>query len=255
MVLYGVTIALILFSVFSIKRDPRKLINIFLLFSALVGFYLSLVSLAYERAPQLHEFLLTILYKILPVFIFVFGLLMIINGIIILRKEGKSLANSLSLTMGLAILGYFFLLGLYLNQSLGDINLSIYQLFHLISFIFAIFTILFIAFLIYTFVYVNLPLKKDYDYIIIHGSGLLGGEKVTPLLKGRIEKAIEAYHLAEKNTVKFIASGGQGPDEKISEAIAISNYLLGKGIPEEAILLEANSRTTFENLKYSKELA
>ncbi|MGT2933594.1 YdcF family protein [Streptococcus catagoni] len=259
MILYGLTIVLVLLSIISIKRDARKLINIFLLFFALVGTYLSLISLAYERAPQLHEILLTILYKVLPVAVLGFALLMIVNGIIILRKEGKSLANALSLAIGISILGYFFLLGIYLNQAskrpIGEINLYSYQLFHLISFLFAVVTIIFVAFWIYTFVYVTMPLKKDYDFIIIHGSGLLGGDKVTPLLKGRIEKGIEAYQLAEKKTVKFIASGGQGPDEKISEAKAISDYLLSRGIPKEAILLEDKSRTTFENLKYSKDMA
>ena len=55
--------------------------------------------------------------------------------------------------------------------------------------------------------------------------------------------------------LKIIASGGQGGDEKISEAQAICNYLLEEtDVPREAILLEEDSTTTYENLLFSKEM-
>lgn len=57
---------------------------------------------------------------------------------------------------------------------------------------------LFAGFLIYSILYNLMPKRKDYDFIIIHGSGLLNGRTVTPLLKKRIDKAVEAYHLGAK---------------------------------------------------------
>ena len=55
--------------------------------------------------------------------------------------------------------------------------------------------------------------------------------------------------------VKLIASGGQGGDEKISEAQAICNYILEEtDVSMESILLEDKSRTTYENLLFSKEV-
>ena len=51
----------------------------------------------------------------------------------------------------------------------------------------------------------------------------------------------------------FVPSGGQGPNEVISESESMKNYLLSKGIPEERILMEDQSTTTFENMKFSKE--
>ena len=77
---------------------------------------------------------------------------------------------------------------------------------------------------------------------------------MTPLLKSRIDKAVEAYHQSLNPNVKIIASGGRGGDEKIS-AQAIYNYLLEEtDVPREAILLEEDSTTTYENLLFSKEM-
>lgn len=114
---------------------------------------------------------------------------------------------------------------------------------------------IFLAFLIYSVLYLSLPKQKDYDFIIIHGSGLIDGHIVPPLLASRIDKAIEAYQLATKNDVCFIASCGQGADELVSEARAIADYLLDKGIPKDRIIIEDKSTTTYENLAYSHSLA
>ena len=109
--------------------------------------------------------------------------------------------------------------------------------------------------MLYSILYLFIPKKKHYDFIIIHGAGLLGGEKVTPLLKRRIDKAVEAYHKSKNPHIKVIASGGQGTDEKISEAQAIANYLVTEtDVPQDVIILEYQSRTTYENLLYSKKL-
>ena len=49
-------------------------------------------------------------------------------------------------------------------------------------------------------------------------------------------------------------SGGQGPDEKIPEAVAMKNYALDQGIPDEEILIETHSTTTLENMRFSKDI-
>jgi membrane protein len=84
---------------------------------------------------------------------------------------------------------------------------------------------------------------------------LLDGERVTPLLKKRIDKAVQAFQQSKNPHIQLIASGGQGSDEKISEAQAMYNYLVEQtDVPKEAILLEDKSTTTYENLLFSKEL-
>lgn len=54
---------------------------------------------------------------------------------------------------------------------------------------------------------------------------------------------------------KFIMSGGQGPDEQLSEAAAMKNYAAEHGISQEMILLEDQSTNTLQNMKFSKTVA
>ncbi len=79
----------------------------------------------------------------------------------------------------------------------------------------------------------------------------------TTTFKGKSSKALEFRNAQIKETGKdlvFIPSGGQGPDENISEALAMKNYLLEKGINTQNILLEDKSRNTYENFQFSKKL-
>ena len=51
----------------------------------------------------------------------------------------------------------------------------------------------------------------------------------------------------------FVTSGGQGPNEVISESACMKRYLMENGIPEDRIIEEDRSANTFQNMKYSKE--
>lgn len=97
----------------------------------------------------------------------------------------------------------------------------------------------------------------DKDFIIIHGCQIRKDGTLTKLLQSRADRAIEFAKMQKESTGKdivFIPSGGKGSDEIISEAKAISNYLLETGIPEDRILVEDRSTSTYENIKYSVEL-
>ncbi len=96
-----------------------------------------------------------------------------------------------------------------------------------------------------------IPIKKQIDYIIVLGSGIKS-EEVPPLLKSRLDKAIEYY--VKNSSSKIVVSGGQGADEPVSEAFAMKKYLLSQQIPEEKILVEDASTTTYENMKFSKKI-
>jgi len=61
------------------------------------------------------------------------------------------------------------------------------------------------------------------------------------------------YHMKNPDAV-FVVSGGQGPQEAISEALAMERYLVEKGVPESQILREENSTTTYENFSFSGDL-
>ncbi|MBR6360824.1 MAG: YdcF family protein, partial [Clostridia bacterium] len=100
--------------------------------------------------------------------------------------------------------------------------------------------------------------KYNQDFIMILGCKVRKDGTPPPLLKGRIDRALEFYkNQTEKtgNAPGFIPSGGQGPNEVISEGECMKNYLVENGIEDTAIFPETQSRTTLENMKFSKKIA
>lgn len=95
------------------------------------------------------------------------------------------------------------------------------------------------------------PKSVSGDYAIILGAGLKG-DKPSVSLDSRLQMAAE--YLKQNQDIKVIVSGGQGKDEKISEAEAMKRYLISKGIEEERIIKEDKSTSTRENLLFSKKL-
>ena len=251
-------IGIVLAFIVSFWKDNRSLWNPVLFLLSLISSYFYLGYLFYQNGYEKIHFAFFIFpFILLPILIFLGGIFLIYNGLILLKREGRSKANYLSMLLGIVILLFFALM----SFRLGDRNELFYTnhflniLFAFIAYSYFIFGFAFVGFMLYSILYLFIPKKKHYDFIIIHGAGLLGGEKVTPLLKRRIDKAVEAYHKSKNPRIKIIASGGQGGDEKISEAQAICNYLLEEtDVPREAILLEEDSTTTYENLLFSKEM-
>ncbi|WP_432357869.1 YdcF family protein [Sporosarcina sp. UB5] len=91
----------------------------------------------------------------------------------------------------------------------------------------------------------------SYEYAIVLGAKV-NGETPSLTLRYRLEEAL-SYAESHPN-VKFILSGGQGPDEDIAEGEAMRKFLVERGVAEERLLLETESTSTYENLLYSKEL-
>ena len=251
-------IGIVLAFIVSFWKDNRSLWNPVLFLLSLISSYFYLGYLFYQNGYEKIHFAFFIFpFILLPILLFLSGIFLIYNGVILLKREGRSKANYLSMLLGIVILLFFALM----SFRLGDRNELFYTnhflniLFAFIAYSYFIFGFAFVGFMLYSILYLFIPKKKHYDFIIIHGAGLLDGEKVTPLLKRRIDKAVEAYHKSKNPRIKIIASGGQGGDEKISEAQAICNYLLEEtDVPREAILLEEDSTTTYENLLFSKEM-
>ncbi len=68
----------------------------------------------------------------------------------------------------------------------------------------------------------------------------------------RLEKALELYKSGYAPYI--IVSGGQGKDEETSEADVMKQWLVEKGVDASKIFEEAKSTSTYENLKFSKEI-
>ena len=228
----------------SYHKEPRQFKNaifFLLLVLSLVG-----IVFLYSTSSTL-TLLLVLLIPLTPVVTIIF---LGVNGVRVVRREGISLATLLPFLLAMAIVGWLValpLVAIFFRQSRVAISV--------VALVFALgmwFFFSFVALLLYSWFYRRLPRKRTFDYIIIHGAGLRG-EEPTPLLRGRIDKALELWRAQGAHAI-LVPSGGQGSDEVISEAEAMSRYLSSRGVPQESILLEDRSTTTMENLLFAKHL-
>lgn len=182
------------------------------------------------------------------------GAFLVLNGFTMLRREGSGPAAVVSGALGVVVLGYLALL--LAGVLSGNVDLSLWvvliglPLFY-VGFVFA-------SFLAYSLLYgwVAGRFGRPVEAAIALGSGLAGGERITPLLAARLDQSVEVYERSRKagrNTV-IVASGGQGPGEKLPEGEAMAGYLRGRGIDPDHLVAECRSRTTRENLELSAEL-
>ena len=228
--------------VYSFIKEPRQFRNALFLFATLAWSSILLVL-------RLNNFILGLILVILILLtpFLTIGFLLI-NTIVVVKNNGFSLTSMLPFLMA----GFLVLL----IASPTIVNYFDPDVRHIIVFVLGLFTLeglwfsfTFMALLFYSWIYRILPRRRQYDYIIIHGAGL-DGPRPTPLLAGRIDKALELWNKQHQHG-KFVVSGGQGADEVVSEAQAMRDYLLEKGVPAAAILMEDKSTTTWENLKNS----
>lgn len=233
-----------------VLRWPQRYLNSFLLMIALLMTMLFLSGFFGEG----RGIFLLVCFLLVMLALFSVPVLLIINGIQMLKRESLHPAHVLSLALGivvgigeLATVGYVIRLAGFHAMPVSDYGML------LVSMTVFYFSFLVLSFVLYTVFIQLMPHRMDFDYVIIHGCGLQNGERLTRLLADRVDKAIEIYQKCKQKPI-IIPSGGQGPDEKRSEAAAMAEYLLAHGIPESHILLEDASTTTRENLLNSKNL-
>ncbi|MCD7885036.1 MAG: YdcF family protein [Lachnospiraceae bacterium] len=93
--------------------------------------------------------------------------------------------------------------------------------------------------------------QQNLDYVIVLGAQVRGEKPSRALLK-RLERAAE--YADENPDTLLILSGGQGPDEGISEAECMYRYLVEAGVSEDRLIREDASTSTRENLLFSAEI-
>ena len=192
--------------------------------------------------------------------IIILSIYSIITNFVLIKKEGFNPRNLLGI-----ILGIFSILGLFGSQTLyylfskfligNDLQFVKYAIDICINA-----TLSYLYTLIIATLYCNVKAgshipKYDKDFIIILGAKIRNDGTLTPLLKGRVDRAIyfgkKQYELNKKKII-YVPSGGKGCDEAVAEAEAIKNYLIEKGIPQNQIIIEDKSTSTIENIRYSK---
>lgn len=233
---------------------------IFLVYTAVV----LIVILLGERFDEivldiLIRYLLMLMTVLTFPVVFVFAVSMTISNLSLMRHEGKKVNNMLGIVAGFGLLFMiavvFVMFMLFAGYDNGNAVLSI-AYFIVNAFYLVFFSVLGGAIISGLKAGTYTP-TMDKDYIIILGCAIRKDGTLYPLIKGRVDKAVDFWKNQQQLTGKkaiFVPSGGQGNDEIISEGEAMKRYLLVQGIPEECILAETNSTNTYENMKFSKEL-
>ena len=192
--------------------------------------------------------------------IIIMALYSIVTNIVLIKKEGFDPRRLLGVILGfLAIIGLFGSQTIYFITSKLLLNTEKQFIKYALDICINA-TLSYLYTLIIATLYCNIRAAThiptyDKDFIIILGSKINKDGTLTPLLKGRTDKAIEfgkkQYETTKKKII-YIPSGGKGNDEIISEAAAIKKYLIEKGIKEKQIIIEDKSTTTNENMHFSK---
>lgn len=190
-------------------------------------------------------------------FILMFSAGLFISNIALIRHEGRRFTNTLGSILGMLLLaGALVMIALDKKYFMsGNETMPRYLLENLFSVVYLYFECMLIGTIVADAIVARHEPDKDKDFLIVLGCALKKDGTPTPLLQGRLDRAIDFYNKQKERTGKelvFITSGGQGADEVISESSAMKRYLIEHGIPENRIIEENQSTSTYENMLYSK---
>jgi len=257
--MWGMWIPVVVFAVcFLVSlREPRRMRCAVFLLATVLSLAFALLYVVEPRGmvePNGQANLVLMYVQIAFLFLAVLvvvglGIVLILNGFTMVRKEGRRLANLLGLFLGLVIVGYIVasILSIVADQD----RLFIWILF--LGFPLSYLGFGFTAYLLYSGLYLWFTKRwgKPPAAVVILGSGLVHN-KVTPLLASRLNEGMILANRTEEPI--FVVSGGKGTDEQRSEASAMEEYLVNSGIPDESIIAEDLSRTTRENIVNTKAI-
>ena len=123
----------------------------------------------------------------------------------------------------------------------------------LVSGVFSVIILAVIMAIIISFLMLNAALKEpEGDETLIVLGCQVKGTSPSLMLTERLEAA--RTYLDEHEDACCILSGGQGPDEGISEAQCMYDYLTAHGVSADRLFMEDSSTSTRENLQYSLEI-
>lgn len=89
------------------------------------------------------------------------------------------------------------------------------------------------------------------DTILVMGAAQYNGVP-SPAFKRRLDKALELYKQGCGSSI--VVTGGSQVGDNYSEGLTGAAYLYGFGVPISALASETKSRTSLQNLEYSKSL-
>ncbi len=191
-------------------------------------------------------------------FLLAFSVALCISNLSLIRHEGLRPVNLLGIGLSFLLMaGVIFLFRYDLYASGSQREVMIHDLIaNTFSAVYLYFECMLLGAIVADAIAARHEPEKNKDFLIVLGCGLRSDGTPTPLLRGRLDRALAFYEAQKAETGKeltFITSGGQGPDEPCSESDAMKRYLTEHGVPEARIVGEDRSTDTFENMKFSKE--
>lgn len=188
----------------------------------------------------------------------VFSIALFISNISLIRHEGPRFVNILGMILAFLLMaGAGLIAALDVHSALNARgSLAENLVVNILAAFYLYFECMIIGSIIADVLAASYVPDPDKDWLIVLGCGLKRDGTPTPLLKGRLDLALDFYRRQLRETGKrarFIVSGGQGADEVQSEAASMRDYLQGQGIPAEEIVLEDRSTDTEENMRFSKQ--
>ena len=191
--------------------------------------------------------------------LFCFSIALFVSNVALIRHEGRRFVNLLGILLAVCLTGGELLVAwldfrsAYSQQVFLLKNLAV----NLIAAFYLYFECMIVGAVTADWIAAKRKPKPGKDFLIVLGCGLKKDGTPTPLLRGRLELAMDFDREQREACGKealYIGSGGQGPDEPQSEAASMYGYLLSRGIPASRILLEDSSSDTAENMLYSRKL-
>ena len=237
--------------------------SLFLLAVAVMQLRITLLLIRYPQVYQANEILHILLdsaknfmYYSSP-FLLLFSAALCVSNISLIRHEGRRLVNILGILLSFLLVAGLVLLFLFDRYASGSaLQVMLHDLAaNIFAAVYLYFECMLIGAIVADVIAARYEPEPDKDFLIVLGCGFRKDGSPSPLLRGRLDRALRFAEKQEAATGKapiFVTSGGQGPDEVCSESACMKRYLLEQGVPEERILEEDRSTDTFENMKYSK---
>ncbi|MGW1772794.1 YdcF family protein [Streptomyces sp. NPDC002104] len=252
--MYAFVPAVLFFVLFgvSVREDRRRFRNAVYLGLTFIFTSVGLLFQVGNLPRGLAELVILAVFVVPTVGTLALGVFLISNGLTMVRKEGRSPGNLLSFAAGVLI--FLLITFVFVAADTGPpaVDAVVAGVVLLVAYV----SFLFVCFLAYAYLYGRIKVRGDVDYVVMLGSGLVGGDRVPPLLASRLRKG-RAIHDAQVarggRPPLMLTSGGKGTDEKVAEARAMADWLMAEGgVPREHLRLEDRSRTTEENLLFSR---
>lgn len=200
----------------------------------------------------------TLFLTLMTPLMFLLALAVSVSNIWLLKNEGYRPVNALGIAVSI-LWGVGLILSL--NHIYSFISISFISVNPVISevttYVLCYFECMILSTSLSAFLASHHTPPCDRDCVIILGCGIRKDGTLTPLLRGRVDSAMNFVKKQRELTGKdavYVPSGGQGSDEIISESEAMSRYLLEQGVPEDHIFKDDRSTNTYENMKFSKEI-